>query len=128
MNRAALSFLLLTIVLIGCNNNDTSSKFIEGQINEVKPNGIVVDCSNEVNKGVKGKINSIGYNCFVQFNDDTKFMDDMGKLLTKNDFTRSQMVKVTLETPEYIRRWHSTEESKRSVLKVSEIILVPSKR
>lgn len=92
MNRAALSYFLLTLVIIGCNNNDTYSKFIEGQISEALPNGVVVDCSDEVNKGVKGKVNSIGYNCFVQFKDDTKFMDEKGKILTKDDYTRSQTI------------------------------------
>ncbi|MDQ0896188.1 MULTISPECIES: hypothetical protein [unclassified Paenibacillus] len=128
MNRAALSYFLLTLLVIGCNNDDTYSKFIEGQISEVLPNGVVVDCSDEVNKGVSGKINSIGYNCFIQFKDDTKFIDDKGEILTKNDYTRSQTVKVTLDTPENIRRWHSTEASKRSVIKASSIVLVPSKR
>lgn len=88
--------------------------------NKFYESGCVVDCSDEVNKRVSGKINSIGYNCFVQFKDDTKFIDDKGEILTKNEYTRSQTVKVTLDTPENIRRWHSTEASKRSVIKASD--------
>lgn len=58
MNRAAMILIFLGIILVGCGR---STESFQGQIEDVKANSIVVNCSDEVNKGKKGAIDSIGY-------------------------------------------------------------------
>lgn len=59
MKRISVLFVIVSLFLAGCG---LTSSF-EGTIDEIKDNSIVVNCSNEVNKGKNGAIYDIGYLC-----------------------------------------------------------------
>lgn len=119
MNRTAMILIFLGIILVGCGRYTES---FQGQIEDVKVNSFVVNCSEEVNKGKKGAINDIGYGCPVQFTDQTTFRDESGKSLTVNDFSSGLTVKVVLTKPVNIRG--SFEKEKPIVLTAKEMVLL----
>lgn len=122
MNRAAMILIFLGIILVGCGR---STESFQGQIEDVKANSIVVNCSDEVNKGKKGAIDSIGYGCTVHYTDQTTFRDESGKSLTVNDFSSGLTVKVILMKPVNISRGRgSFENEKPSILTAKEIVLL----
>ena len=119
MNRTAMILIFLGIILVGCGR---STESFQGQIEDVKVNSFVVNCSEEVNKGKKGAINDIGYGCSVQFTDQTTFRDESGKSLTMNEFSSGLTVKVVLTKPVNIRG--SFEKEKPIVLTAKEMVLL----
>ncbi|WP_424769318.1 hypothetical protein [Paenibacillus sp. sgz302251] len=119
INRAALILIFLSIILVGCVR---STESFQGQIEDVKADSFVVNCSEGVNKGKKGAINDIGYGCPVQFTDQTTFRDESGKSLTMNDFSSGLTVKVVLTKPVNIRG--SIEKEKSVVLTAKEMVLL----
>jgi hypothetical protein len=103
MLRMMSLLVMLGIVLSGCRHADWSIGEVDGQIERIAPDHFDVDCTDEVNIGKKGAIDSIGYGCRIAITDETTFQDDKGNSLKEDDFVNGTNVKVVLATPVNIR-------------------------
>jgi hypothetical protein len=63
--------LMILLIVLACG----SIKSFENTIDSINKNEFIVNCSNEVNRGKKGSINSVGYLCNVGINSTTVFKD-----------------------------------------------------
>jgi hypothetical protein len=122
VNRVVIILVLLVIFLTGCTR---PTELVEGHIIAVKANSFVVDCSDEVNEGKKGAINTIGYGCPVDYTNQTTFRDESGKSLSASDFSVGTTVKVILVKPVDIKA--SVEKKKPYVLSAKQIVLLTRK-
>jgi hypothetical protein len=95
--------VFLGLFLAGCGS--TSS--FEGTLEEINENSIVVNCSDEMNKGKKGDIIDIGYLCPVQITDKTILSETNGDILSILDFPNSSSVRIVLTKPVNIKKDHS---------------------
>jgi len=119
MYRVIAALVISAIFLVGCAK---STESFQGEIWDFRTNSIVVRCSDEVNKGKKGPINSIGYGCSIEYTSNTTFKDVNGKPLTIHDFLPGSEVKVILAKPVNIRRNFEGNKSKPLIAK--EIVLL----
>jgi hypothetical protein len=119
MYRAAFMLALFVLFLVGCGN---STESFQGQIDQVRANSFIIDCSNAVNKGEKGVINTMGYGCPVNYTNETVFRAENGASLNASDFSLGSTVKVILAKPINIRR--NIEKDKPSALYAKEIVLL----
>jgi|GEM_PF-1677313 len=119
MNRVIATFVVIAALLAGCIESTSS---FQGQIQDIREDRFIVDCSDEVNRGKKGVVNTIGYGCSVEFTNETTFRDADGKPLTFNEFNLGSTVRVILSKPVNIRR--NIESDKPSVLIAKEVILL----
>lgn len=119
MHRVIAALVISAIFLAGCAKPTES---FQGQIGDIGANSFIVDCSDEVNKWKKGPINSIGYQCSVEYTTDTAFTDVNGNILTIHDFLQGSEVKVILSKPINIRRNLESKNSKP--LTAKEIVLL----
>jgi len=58
MNRAVATLMIIVVLITGCMRFTES---FQGQIQDVRESGLIIDCSDEVNRGKKGVINTIGW-------------------------------------------------------------------
>ena len=119
MYRFIAGVLLLIILLTGCASNTVS---FQGQIEDVGEGSFVVNCTDEMNKGAKDNINSIGYGCPVYYSDGTIFYDTDGKSITIDKFLQGSEVKVILTKPVNIR--NNKENKQPKILMMKEMILI----
>lgn len=109
----------LALMLAGCGSK---TKSFQGQIEEITTDTLVVNCTDEVNKGKKGDINAIGYGCNVRLTPATTYLDEAGNKLAAENLTRGAMVNITLAKPVNIRS--SFESDKPLMLTVQEVMVL----
>lgn len=80
--------MLITILLVACNKNDT----FEFTIEMVTPMVFTVNCSEEVTAGMKEPINSLGYFCEIKIDNDTILLDQKGQSITTEDFNSGDKI------------------------------------
>ncbi|PZD94977.1 hypothetical protein DNH61_15150 [Paenibacillus sambharensis] len=110
---------IFALTLAGCGSK---TKSFQGQIEEITTDKLVVDCTDEVNKGKKGDINAIGYGCSVQLTPVTTYSDEAGNKLAVKDLTDGAMVNITLAKPVNIRS--GFESDKPLVLTAQEVVVL----
>lgn len=115
MQKIGVLFICLGLLLTGCSDKEIIS--IYGQINRIEENTFFVECSDAVNKD-KGYSTDVGYSCLVQITDETKFKNQIGENLSKEDFSKSNTVQVIFTEPKTL----DSSESSREV-EAKEIIL-----
>ncbi|MEF2246345.1 hypothetical protein [Paenibacillus sp. IITD108] len=119
MYRVIAALVISAIFLAGCAE---STESFQGNTWEIGTSSVVVDCSDEVNKGKKGPINAIGYGCSVEYTSNTTFKDVNGKSITINDLIPGSEVKVVLSKSVNIRRNIESKNPKPLIAK--EIVLL----
>jgi len=94
-------------------NSKTSITTFRGTIDIINEDKFVVDYSDEVNRGKKGGIDSIGYLCNITFNTTTKFVDSKGDSLQFEGFSMGDSIRINLSKPQVIsesnRQFEATE-------------------
>lgn len=115
IKRLALLQMMILIITSGC----SSVESFHATIDSISKNELVVDCTDEINKGKK-EANSVGYLCTVGIHDSTAFKDSTGNPLRVEDFSAGDYIRITLSKPQPV-----SEESRR--FDASEIILITNK-
>jgi len=105
----------MLLITSACN----SMSSFDTVIDHISKNEIVVNCSDEINKGKK-QANSIGYLCTVDVHKSTVFKDISGKPLKLEDFASGNLIRIILSKPQPI-----SEKNRR--FEASEIILIQDK-
>lgn len=116
MKRIVVFLTMLCLLAIACTTNKSVISF-EATIDGIHEDKIVVNCSDEVNKGKIGPIDSIGYLCNVAFNSTTSFTDHNDNSLLIEDFSVGDLVEIKLSTPQNI-----TEDNRQ--FDASEFVLM----
>jgi hypothetical protein len=119
MNRLTVILVFLAVLLVGCGNSVSS---FEGQVDKIQDKGFLISCSEAANKGKKGDVDAIGYDCNVQYAKETIFREVNGNLLDVDDILLSSTVNVILEKPVDIRK--KFKSKKPFVLTAKEIVLI----
>ncbi|GGB53535.1 hypothetical protein [Fictibacillus barbaricus] len=100
-------FILMNIciLLFGCSG--TSS--FEGKLFENKKGYLIVDCSDEVNKG-ENNVKDLGYLCKVLVTGKTAFFNENGKKLNANELSEGANLKIVLVSSDKISKKEDTRE------------------
>ncbi|QMV40033.1 hypothetical protein [Cohnella cholangitidis] len=116
MIRVIAIFVIISLLIVGCGSSVST---FEGTVEAYHDDRLLVNCSDEVNKGKKN-IDDVGYICSVQVTDKTNVTDEAGNPLEIEQLPQSAFVKVTLVKARNIK----DSESRRSKLEAKEIVLM----
>lgn len=121
--RKMMSLLLILgmtgMLLAGC--GAAATNIIEGSVWEANEEDLVVDCSDEVNKG-RETVNSIGHGCRVKYSSKTVFQNTDGESLSYDDLLLGAEVVVTLTKKVNIR--NKSERKQKLELAAKEVTLI----
>lgn len=117
MIRTVILLVTIAAIMVGCGFTKTFSGRFEG----VKDGVVIMNCSDEVNKGKKGGIDDIGYLCNIKLTADTKLLNENGKPLAIEEFPMESLVKVVLTHRVNIKKY---VKGKPTDLTAEEMILL----
>jgi hypothetical protein len=94
-------FILITInmLLLGC----SSTTSFNGNLLENKKVYLIVDCSDEVNKG-ENNVKDLGYVCKVVVTDKTVFLNENGEKMNSEQLQKGANLKIVLFGPSKISK------------------------
>jgi hypothetical protein len=121
MNKSMLYVCMLVLsglLLMSCSTSTTS---IVGQVDEINEEGVTVDCSNEVTKGMEN-VNSIGYSCLVKYRSDTVIKDIDGSPLALEEIVAGTEVAITLTKSVNIRKRFEQNQSLELIAKTITVM------
>ncbi|RAP75094.1 hypothetical protein [Paenibacillus montanisoli] len=108
--------LLLCLALSACGSlSGKLSSFEKKEIDTVKENEILVNCSEEVNRGKKGNIIDIGYLCSVKVDEATAIEDQAGRQLQFSELSQGDTVTVEFAKSVNIRKGHVAVQAAKIV-------------
>jgi hypothetical protein len=106
-NMKYLLFFLLLLLLVSCSSPIGS---FEGDIEDIKSDMVQVNCSSTVNRDKDGDIESIGYICNVDVNEDTVITNINGVQISIDDLKKGQKVQIVLNEKVDIRESKNSRE------------------
>jgi hypothetical protein len=97
--RYVLILITINMLLFGC----SSTTSFEGELLENKKVHLIVDCSDEVNKG-ENNVKDIGYGCKVVVTDKTAFFNENGEKMNSEQLQKGANLKIVLFGPSKIKK------------------------
>jgi len=116
MIRVIAIFVIISLLIMGCGSRVST---FEGTVDAYHDDRLLVNCSDEVNKGKKN-IDDVGYICSVQVTDKTRVTDEAGNPIDIERLPQSAFVKVILLKARNIKK----VESRNSGLVAKELNLI----
>lgn len=115
MKKISVFLIMICLILTACNSNNSITTF-QKTIDIIDEGKFLVNCSDEVNRGKKGNIDSIGYYCGITFINTTKFIDRKGNSLQFEDFSMGDSIRITLSKPQDISESNTQFDATEIVL------------
>ncbi|MBM7568038.1 hypothetical protein [Paenibacillus sacheonensis] len=131
----ALSFLvILLVVLWFVTGGSGTVKTFETTIDSVQAQdqdqdqdqnqdndrGLLVNCSDQVNRGKHGDRDDIGYLCSIKVTDGTKLADADGTPLTFDDFANGDSVRITFSKGKNISSRHLRQYNAAEITRLQQ--------
>lgn len=107
-SKYVMILVIFVVTLVGCSKVES----FETDINSIRDEIWLVNCSHEVNRNKTGNINGIGYLCHLELTDDTIFLSVNSAEMKMDDFTEGDKIRITLAKPVNISEKNRTLEAR----------------